>query len=93
MKNEKLSEELSRRLGYTLKDTSYLLNVVTSVIVKEVQEGNCVSIEEVGTFSSEKKLEEFVDDPVQGKILMPPRMVVKYEPSQMLVKSLTKRLK
>lgn len=85
MKNRKFSDELSRRLGYSAGDTAYLLDVVTSTIVKGVQEGYVVSIAEFGIFERIKRTERLVLNPkTQERILLPPKLVVNYKPINIL---------
>lgn len=85
MKNKKIADELSRRLGYSTRDTSYLLDIVTSTIVRGVKEGCVVSIDDFGKFERVKKTERLVLNPkTQERILLPPKLVVNYEPIKIL---------
>ncbi|MBR6432896.1 MAG: HU family DNA-binding protein, partial [Bacteroides sp.] len=50
MNNKEFTSELSRRLGYTLKDTSDLIASLLSNMTRQLEEGNAVSIQTFGTF-------------------------------------------
>ena len=55
MNNKDFTSELSRRLGYTIKDTSELMSSLLSDMTQELQEGNVVTIQGFGTFEVKKK--------------------------------------
>ena len=57
MNNKDFTSELSRRLGYTIKDTSELMSSLLSDMTQELQEGNVVTIQGFGTFEVKKKAE------------------------------------
>ena len=50
MNNKEFTSELSRRLGYTIKDTSELIASLLSDMTQQLQEGNIVSVQSFGTF-------------------------------------------
>lgn len=50
MNNKEFTSELSKRLGYTLKDTSELVSSLLSVMTRQLEEGNAVAIQGFGTF-------------------------------------------
>ena len=55
MNNKEFTSELSKRLGYTLKDTSELVSSLLSVMTRQLEEGNAVAIQGFGTFEVKKK--------------------------------------
>ena len=57
MNNKEFISELSRKLGYTNKDTSQLVSSVIGVMTQELQDGNNIAIQGFGTFEVKKKLE------------------------------------
>ena len=57
MNNKEFTSELSRRLGYTLKDTSELVASLLSDMTRQLEEGNIISIQGFGTFEVKKKAE------------------------------------
>lgn len=63
MNNKDFISELSRRLGYTIKDTSELASSLLSGMTQELQEGNVVTIQGFGTFEVKKKAERITVNP------------------------------
>ena len=77
--------ELSRRLGYTIKDTSELMSSLLSDMTQELQEGNVVTIQGFGTFEVKKKAERITVNPTtKQRMLVPPKLVLAYRPSGQL---------
>lgn len=82
MNNKEFISELSRRLGYTHKDTTQLVSSVINAMTQELQDGNSVAIPGFGTFDVKKKLERISINPVtQQRMLIPPKLVLTYKPS------------
>ena len=82
MNNTEFISELSRKLGYTTKDTSQLVSSVTGVMTQELQDGNNIAIQGFGTFEVKKKLERISINPAtQQRMLIPPKLVLTYKPS------------
>ncbi len=92
MNNKEFISELSRKLGYTNKDTSQLVSSVIGVMTQELQDGNNIAIQGFGTFEVKKKLERISINPAtQQRMLIPPKLVLTYKPSVTLKrKSLNK---
>ena len=85
MNNKDFTSELSRRLGYTLKDTSELMSSLLSDMTQELQEGNVVTIQGFGTFEVKKKAERITVNPTtKQRMLVPPKLVLAYRPSGQL---------
>ena len=85
MNNKEFISELSNRLGYTLKDTTQLLNSTVSVMTKQLQDGDTIAIQGFGTFEVKKKMERISVNPVtQQRMLVPPKLVLTYKPSNVL---------
>ena len=79
------TSELSRRLGYTIKDTSELMSSLLSDMTQELQEGNVVTIQGFGTFEVKKKAERITVNPTtKQRMLVPPKLVLAYRPSGQL---------
>ena len=79
------NKELSRRLGYTIKDTSELMSSLLSDMTQELQEGNVVTIQGFGTFEVKKKAERITVNPTtKQRMLVPPKLVLAYRPSGQL---------
>lgn len=82
MNNKVFISELSRKLGYTNKDTSQLVSSVIGVMTQELQDGNNIAIQGFGTFEVKKKLERISINPAtQQRMLIPPKLVLTYKPS------------
>ena len=85
MNNKDFTSELSRRLGYTIKDTSELMSSLLSDMTQELQEGNVVTIQGFGTFEVNKKAERITVNPTtKQRMLVPPKLVLAYRPSGQL---------
>ena len=85
MNNKDFTSELSRRLGYTIKDTSELMSSLLSYMTQELQEGNVVTIQGFGTFEVKKKAERITVNPTtKQRMLVPPKLVLAYRPSGQL---------
>lgn len=77
MNNKEFISELSRKLGYTNKDTSQLVSSVIGVMTQELQDGNNIAIQGFGTFEVKKKLERISINPAtQQRMLIPPKLVL-----------------
>ena len=82
MNNKEFISELSRRLGYTNKETTQLVSSVLNIMTQELQDGNTISLQGFGTFEVKKKLERISVNPVtQQRMLIPPKLVLAYKPS------------
>ncbi len=85
MNNKEFISELSRRFGYTNKDTTQLVSSVISAMTQQLQDGNTVAIQGFGTFEVRKKLERISINPAtQQRMLIPPKLVLTYKPSAIL---------
>lgn len=85
MNNKEFTIELSRRLGYTLKDTSGMMCSLLSEMSEQWQEGNAVLVPGFGTFEVKKKLERISVNPVSRlRMLVPPKLVLSFRPSSSL---------
>ena len=85
MNNKDFTSELSRRLGYTIKDTYGLMSSLLSDMTQELQEGNVVTIQGFGTFEVKKKAERITVNPTtKQRMLVPPKLVLAYRPSGQL---------
>lgn len=82
MNNKEFTYELSRRLGYTVKDTSELVASLLSDMVRQLEDGNTISVQGFGTFEVKKKVERiFVNPTTKQRMLIPPKLVLAYKPS------------
>ena len=85
MNNKEFTSELSRRLGYTLKDTSELMSSLLSGMTQQLEDGNVIGIQGFGTFEVKKKAERISVSPTsKQRMLVPPKLVLTYRPSTLL---------
>jgi len=85
LNNKEFTAELSKRLGYSVKETSELLNTTFSVMIKQLQDNNVLAIQGFGSFEVKKKAERISVNPAtQLRMLVPPKLVLTYKPSTVL---------
>ena len=85
MNNKEFTAELAERLGYTIKDTSELMNSLLSSMTQELEEGNVIAIQGFGSFEVKKKAERISINPAsKQRMLVPPKLVLSYRPSNTL---------
>lgn len=85
MTNKEFTSELAERLGYTIKDTSELMNSLLSSMTQELEEGNVIAIQGFGSFEVKKKAERISINPAsKQRMLVPPKLVLSYRPSNTL---------
>lgn len=82
MNNKEFIAELSRRLGYTVKDTSSLMVALVAEMTEELEDENVIAIQNIGSFEVRKKQERVVVNPAtQQRMLVPPKLVISFKPS------------
>ena len=82
MNNKEFISELSQRLNYNNKETTRLVSSLLSIMTQELQDGNTIAIQGVGSFEVKKKLERISVNPVtQQRLLIPPKLVLTFKPS------------
>ena len=85
MNNKEFTSELAERLGYTINDTSELMNSLLSSMTQELEEGNVIAIQGFGSFEVKKKAERISINPAsKQRMLVPPKLVLSYRPSNTL---------
>ena len=85
MNNKEFTSELAERLGYTIKDTSELMNSLLSSMTQELEEGNVIAIQGFGSFEVKKKAERISINPAsKQRMLVPPKLGLSYRPSNTL---------
>ena len=82
MNNKEFIAELSRRVGYTVKDTSSLMVALVAEMTEELEDENVIAIQNIGSFEVRKKQERVVVNPAtQQRMLVPPKLVINFKPS------------
>ena len=85
MNNKEFTSELAERLGYTIKDTSELINSLLASMTQELEEGNMIAVQGFGSFEVKKKEERISINPAsKQRMLVPPKLVLSYRPSNTL---------
>ena len=85
MNNKEFTSELAERLGYTIKDTSELINSLLASMTQELEEGNMIAVQGFGSFEVKKKAERISINPAsKQRMLVPPKLVLSYRPSNRL---------
>ena len=82
MNNKEFISELSRKSGYSNKDTAQFVSSVLGFMTQELQEGNVVALQGFGSFEVKKKLERVSINPVtKQRLLIPPKLTLSFKPS------------
>ncbi len=82
MNNKEFVTELSRRMGYTSKDTTSVLTALVAEMTEKLEEENVISIQNIGSFEVKKKQERVVVNPgTQQRMLVPPKLVINFKAS------------
>ena len=82
MNNKEFIAELSRRLGYTVKDTSSLMVALVAEMTEELEDENVIAIQNIGSFEARQKQERVVVNPApQTRMLVPPKLTINFKPS------------
>ena len=85
MNNKEFIAELSKRLGYTIKDTTDCSNALLAEMMQQWQERNGVTIKNFGSFEVKKKAERVSVNPTtKQRLLIPPKLVLTYKPATSL---------
>lgn len=85
MNNKDFTSELSQRLGCTMKETSELVSFLINEMSEQLQNNNQISIQGFGSFEVKKKAERISVNPTnKQRMLVPPKLVLAYKPSNLL---------
>lgn len=85
MNNKEFIAELSKKLGYTTKETTSLVSTFISELTEHFENEKQVSISGIGTFEVKKKDERVMVNPsTQQRMLIPPKLTVSFKPANTL---------
>ncbi|MFA6744477.1 MAG: HU family DNA-binding protein [Bacteroides graminisolvens] len=85
MNNKDFTSELSKRLGCTMKDNSELVSFLINEMSEQLQNNNQISLQGFGSFEVKKKAERISVNPTnKQRMLVPPKLVLTYRPSNLL---------
>lgn len=91
MTNQELIASLAKRLGWTQRQTTEMLESAVSVINSHLEEGNSVNIQGFGLFETKKKGERISVNPVsKQRFLVPPKISLAFRPGQSIKDNLKK---
>lgn len=91
MTNQELIASLAKRLGWTQKQTSEMLESTISIINSNLEEGIPVNIQGFGLFETKKKGERISVNPVsKQRFLIPPKITLAFRPGQAIKDNLKK---
>ncbi|MCQ2195910.1 MAG: HU family DNA-binding protein [Bacteroidaceae bacterium] len=82
MNNKEFTSELSRRIDRNAKETAALMTALVSEIAVQLGEENQINVQGFGVFDVKKKMEHITVHPsTRQKMLVPPKMEIKFKPS------------
>lgn len=85
MNNKEFIAEVARRSGMTSKDASSLLATLVSEVSDKLENGNIISVQNIGTFEVKKKQERVVTNPsTMQRMLVPPKLIINFKPASAL---------
>lgn len=85
MTNLELIAALAKRLDWTQKHTTEILDAAVSLITENLEEGKSLNIQGFGLFEAKKKGERVSVNPVsKQRFLVPPKITVAFRPGQTL---------
>lgn len=91
MTNQELVAALAKRLEWTQKQTSEVLETTVSIINTNLEDGNSINIQGFGQFETKKKGERISVNPVsKQRFLVPPKISLSFRPGQTIKENLKK---
>lgn len=91
MTNLELIAALAKRLSWTQRQTSEVLEATVSIINSNLEENNSVNIQGFGLFETKKKAERISVNPVsKQRFLVPPKITLSFRPGQTIKENLKK---
>lgn len=92
MNNKELINELAEESGYTKEDSQRLVKSLIDTMSEDFEKGENVTISGFGTFEVKKKMERVLVNPTTGKkMLVPPKLVLVFKPSNSIKEQLKKK--
>ena len=92
MNNKELINELAEEPGYTKEDSQRLVKSLIDTMSEDFEKGENVTISGFGTFEVKKRMERVLVNPTTGKkMLVPPKLVLGFKPSNSIKEQLKKK--
>ncbi len=83
MTNQELIAILAKRLEWTQRQTSEVLESTVSIMKSNLEESNSINIQGFGLFETKKKGERISVNPVsKQRFLVPPKISLAFRPGQ-----------
>lgn len=81
MNNKEFISRLSSKSGHTQTDTQTLVKNIIETMSQAFENGDIVSLNDLGSFEIKKRLERIVINPTTGnRMLVPPKLVLNFKP-------------
>ena len=92
MNNKELINELAEESGYTKEDSQRLVKSLIDTMSEDFEKSENVTISGFGTFEVKKRMERVLVNPTTGKkMLVPPKLVLGFKPSNSIKEQLKKK--
>lgn len=89
MNHPELVKQIAKRIDISQTETEKVMGDFIAIITQELLSGNSISFMNFGTFEVQKKNERVTMHPSTGKkILVPPKLVLKFKPAIVLNKKI-----
>ena len=83
MTNQELIAALAKRLEWTQRQTSDMLEGIVSIFNSSLENGDSVNIQGFGLFEAKKKGERISVNPIsKQRFLVPPKITASFRPAQ-----------
>ena len=80
---QELIAALAKKLGWTQRQTTEVLEATVSIINSNLEDGNSINIQGFGLFEAKKKGERISVNPVsKQRFLVPPKISLAFRPGQ-----------
>lgn len=83
MTNQELIAALAKRLGWTQRQTTEVLETTVSILRTNLEDSSSINIQGFGLFETKKKGERISVNPVsKQRFLIPPKITLAFRPGQ-----------
>lgn len=83
MTNQELIAALAKRLGWTQRQTTEVLETTVSILRTNLEDSNSINIQGFGLFETKKKGERISVNPLsKQRFLIPPKITLAFRPGQ-----------
>lgn len=85
MNNKEFIAAIASRLDITAKEAQTLATSLIDEVADKIDEGQTLAVQGFGSFEVKKKMERIVVNPTtRQRLLVPPKLVVSFKPSNVL---------